>query len=365
MKVKNIIKCVLFPALLCTTLGLMDHYVFNRPTLTENSVTNYVKEEENSLDGTFLGSSTVWHGIIPTEIWKETGLTSRIIAKSPFHPGLDLDALEFIYRKQEKSLKFVYIDLVSYFTLNDDNLHDFLVDYYYSFPQGSKERNDLVYKYPALEPYQEEYKGLDEKLFKGHNDYRRNDFWQSFTKEDRNFTKGFYSQNYGYACKKLTVPNYKPISLRDKNPDGFRYLCDVLSFADRHPETKFIFARTTRQLCDREETEVDTFIFKWVQNYIQNERVKEVKGARTDYIVKDFALDADEIGIDENTDLRDAIHLNVKGAIKNTKYLSKFLKENIDVSKIKHSKKVNEDFENCYKKTEKYLKHILKNNIRH
>lgn len=365
MKVKNVVKCVLFPVLLSMTLGLMNHYVFSRQPFTENSVTNYVKEEENSLDGTFLGSSTVWYGIIPTEIWKQSGLTSRVIAKAPFHPGLNLDTLEFVYRKQEKSLKFVYVDLVSYFTLSDDNVHDFLVDYYYSFPRDSEERRNLIYKYPFLESYQEENRDLDEKLFEGHNDYRRNDFWQTFANEDRNFTKGFYPQNYGYACDKLAIPDCEPISLKTKNPDGFKYLFDVLSFADKHPETKFIFARTARKLCDQEETEVDTFVFKWVQNYIKNERPKEVKGARTDYIVKDFALDADEIGIDEKTDLRDPAHLNVKGAIKNTKYLSKFLKENIDVSKIKHSEKVEEDFENCYKKTEEYLKHILKNNIRH
>ena len=365
MKIKNIIKCILFPTLLFTTLGCLDRFVFERPTITENSVTNYVKEEKNSLDGTFLGSSTVWHGIIPTEIWKETGLTSRIVAKSPFHPGLDLDALEMIFSKQQESLKFVYVDLVSYFTLNDDNLHDFLVDYYYSFPKGSEEREGLIYKYKILESYREEYRGLDEKLFKGHNDFRRNDFYQSYTNEDKNFTKGFYSQNYGYPCTKLPIPEGKPISLEEKNPDGFRYLNDVLTFADKHTETKFIFARTARQLCDPKETKVETFIFKWVKDYIQNKRPQEIKTARKDYIVEDFALKADEIGISEKTDLRDANHLNVKGAIKNTKYLSRFLKKHIDVSNLKHSKKVDEDFENCYEKTEEYLKYITKHNIRH
>ena len=113
MKVKNIIKCILFPTMFLTTLGLINNYVFKKPTITENSVTNYVREDENTLDGTFLGSSTVWHGIIPTQIWKETGLTSRIIAKSPFHPGLDLDALELIFKKQKDSIRFVYVDLVS------------------------------------------------------------------------------------------------------------------------------------------------------------------------------------------------------------------------------------------------------------
>ena len=110
---------------------------------------------------------------------------------------------------------------------------------------------------------------------------------------------------------------------------------------------------------------MDTFVFKWVKNYIQNERPKEVKNARKDYLVEDFALEANEIGIDEKTDLRDANHLNVKGAIKNTKYLSKYLKKNIDVTNIKHSKKVEDDFEECYKKTENYLQYIQKHNIGH
>lgn len=365
MKIKNIIKCILFPTMLLTTLGLINNYVFKKPTITENSVTNYVREDENTLDGTFLGSSTVWHGIIPTQIWKETGLTSRIIAKSPFHPGLDLDALELVFKKQKGSIRFVYIDLVSYFTLNDENIHDFLVDYYFSFPEGSEERDTLVYKYPALEKYQKGNHNLDDILFEEHNDFRRKDFWQQFTEEDRNFTKGFYSQNFGHPCKKRKVPDYKPISLEDKNVDGFKYLTEVLSFADRHPNTKFIFARTARQLCDKEETEVDTFVFKWVKNYIQNERPKEIKNARKDYLVEDFALKANEIGIDEKTDLRDANHLNVKGAIKNTKYLSKYLKKNVDVTNIKHSKKVEDDFEDCYKKTENYLQYIQKHNIGH
>lgn len=365
MKAKNIVKCILFPAMLLTTLGLVDRFVFRRPKINENSVTNYVKEDENTLDGTFLGSSTVWHGIIPTRIWKETGLTSRIIAKTPFHPGLDLDALELIFKKQKDSIRFVYVDLVSYFTLNDENIHDFLVDYYYSFPEKSQERDELVYKYPELSIYKTKSNDLDENLFEEHNDFRREDFWTSSREEDKNFTKGFYSQNFGHPCKKLEIPDCQPISLEEKNPDGFKYLTDVLSFADKHPNTKFIFARTARQLCDKDEAELDTFIFKWVKNYIQNERPKKMKTARKDYLVEDFALKANEAGINEKSDQRDAIHLNVKGAIKNTKYLAKYLKKNIDTSNIKHSKKVDEDFENCYKKTENYLEYIQKHNIRH
>ncbi len=58
-------------------------------------------------------------------------------------------------------------------------------------------------------------------------------------------------------------------------------------------------------------------------------------------------------------------NLKLKGAIKNTKYLSDFLKKHIDVTNLKHSKRVDEDFENCYKKTEEYLQYIMKHNIRH
>ena len=46
-------------------------------------------------------------------------------------------------------------------------------------------------------------------------------------------------------------------------------------------------------------------------------------------------------------------------------YLSKYLKKNIDVTNIKHSKKVEDDFEECYKKTENYLQYIQKHNIGH
>ncbi|HBF68788.1 MAG TPA: hypothetical protein DDW20_05735 [Firmicutes bacterium] len=365
MKAKNIIKCVLFTSILFTTLGLINNYFFKKETKTDNTVTNYIREDENTLDGTFLGSSTVFHGIIPTQIWKEAGLTSRVIAKGPFHPGLDLDVLELIFKKQRDSIRFVYIDIVGFFYLNDESIHDFLVDYYYSFPEGSKERDELVYKYPTLREYHKKNYNLDETLFKTHNDFRKNDFWQQFTAEDNDYTKGFYAQNYGEPCTRFEIPDGEPISLQEKNADGFKYLTEVLSFADKHPETKFIFARTVRQLCDKGEAEVDTFVFEWIKNYIQNERPKEITGARKDYLVEDFALIADEIGIDEKTDLRDPIHLNVKGAIKNTKYLSEYLKTNIDVTSITHSKKVKDDFDDCYKKTENYLQYIQENNIKH
>lgn len=44
------------------------------------SMTNFFKEKKNSLDVLFIGDSNFYRGIMPTEIWKTSGITSYVIA---------------------------------------------------------------------------------------------------------------------------------------------------------------------------------------------------------------------------------------------------------------------------------------------
>lgn len=364
MNKKNIAKIITFPVLLGITLFCLDSFFFDKAgnKMTENTLTNYRLEKEDTLDLTFIGSSTVWQGIIPTQFYKETNLTCRTIAKAPFHAGLITDSLQYVFKKQENT-RFIYIDLVPFFYLNDENINAFIKDFYFSFPEGSKERRKLAEKYSFLSKYEKKDYNLDNNLFKNHNDYRRDDFWAGFGMDGTDYYKGFNFQNITKECYKLCRTDTSEKDLATINPDGFRYLNDLLSFADKHTETKFIFARTARQLCKAEEANLHTGLMEWADKYITAERIKNNPEARNDYIVKDFALDADEIGIDEKTDQRDEGHLNIKGAKKFTKYLANYFKTNFDLSGIKHSKEVTDNFDEAYRKTEEHYDYLIETGL--
>lgn len=372
MTKKQISKLVAFPSLVIIILTLLDIAVLGKETASEDSVKNFAREEKNSLDAMFVGSSTVWHGIIPTELYTETGLTSRVIGKTPFHTGLIPDLLEYIYRYQTPQV--VYIDYTACFNpyvVDDSSFNSFLEDFYKCVPTD-EDKQVLLDKYEYLQKFTET-KTLDEILFPYHNNFRRVDWWTNLNLTDMNFTKGFYAQNaILQKLTKIDIPESEPIDIRENNDDAFRYINNILDFCDKHTETRFIFARTTRQLCDETEAKTDTFSFEWVKNYIQDYRVngnselniEKNENARNDYIVEDFALLADDIGIDESTDQRDAGHLNVNGARKFTKYLSSYLLKNVTLN-INHTEDVNKDFTDSAKKTEEYLESILKSGLIH
>lgn len=354
MNKKNLAKIIIFPLLVATTLVCLDEFFFEKTNQSDDTITNYVREKKNTLDMTFLGSSTTWYGIIPTEFYKETNITARTIAKAPYHPALYPETLEYIYDNQQNT-SFMYIDIVGCFYLEENVVDAFAKDLYISFPKDSKYRKKLVKKYPSLKSYVKvDEKNLDNSLFKYHNNFRRTDYWANISVGDHDFLKGYRLFNCGTPQTVVEVKKQEK-DLSVINPDGFKFLNDLLDITDTHKETKFIFARTARQICTETEGNLYTNLFEWTKNYIQNVRVKNNPNARTDYIVEDFALDADEIGINEKEDMKDDCHLNVKGARKFTKYLSDFAKKNLDLSNLNHDQETKEKFDEAYKKTEEYI----------
>lgn len=79
MRIRRIAGCILFLLLGCVLFGQISEILRRKTAAETDMVHTFYEISENELDVVFLGSSHLYYGVQPNELWREYGITSYLM----------------------------------------------------------------------------------------------------------------------------------------------------------------------------------------------------------------------------------------------------------------------------------------------
>lgn len=295
------------------------------------TINGYYKLDKNSIDVLFLGDSSLYKSISPMEIYKDTGIASYNYSVSSARIYLLYYILKDAYQYQKP--KVIMIDPLTlfYVTREDEPVRRKSFDYMKFSKVKYEMINDKFFDFDFKEKL-----SLYFPLFRYHSR------WSETGPNSIKRTFGDYNSiTKGYIMSTIIYPSYK----------GFDYM--------KPKNNKVVMTDYTREYLDKfvsfcKENDIE-IVFLGVPDtrvwgYNQNEKLKELV---KEYDVKYLDLNNDSYGIDFTTDTEDAgMHFNLNGALKITKEVTKYLKENYNFKDHRNDK----EYESWNKDLVKYEK---------
>lgn len=330
----------LFSVVIFIIIGILLFYIVNIVFLPEwvtndgatLSTRGIYEEEKNSLDVVFVGSSNIYNGVSPLEIWEETGITSYSYASPEQKIWLSYYAIEEVLTLQNP--KIIMLDVNEAFAddyLEEDNIRKLLDN----MKLGKA-------KLDAINDEMLDY-GMQDKLSYLFPIIRYHTRWNSLNKKD--FKKLFYQYDSTYKGYVLS----KRITAFTGNTKYLEYTEDTTQIQ----EVAKSYLDKIVELCKENNTEL-ILIDMPSPNSWSYPRHKAISDYADSKEIQFLELNCvDDIGIDWNTDTQDkGWHLNIYGASKVSRYIAKYLQENYDFE----DKRENEKFAEWNSDLEIYLK---------
>ena len=283
---KRILHAVLFFAGLYCLLLLSSQFFLPKNNTEEAGMEDltangFLAEKENSIDVLFLGDSEVHRSVIPMQIWKETGITSYDCSSDRQVLSYSFSLLKRAVDRQKPKIVFLETDAVY-------REHSPMVALY----------NEVSELFPI---------------------FRYHDRWKKMSKHDLTLsakrTWRHYNKGYKYAIKGDPSTNKNYIVPTDEKEDI--------------PKINIMYTKMIKDYCDSIGAKFVLLstpsTINW--NYKQHNGLKQfAEELGCDYI--DMNLMPNEVPIDWDIDTFDkGNHLNYRGAVKVTNYLTKYITE--------------------------------------
>ena len=333
MNKKEIIKLILFPTLLVGAILGLNFGLFIRVSDDLSSYGQFYKEEEKCLDVALIGNSTLREGYVPTEMWHDYAITSRGLSSSPTHPEVIKVAISQVIRYEEPSIVFIDINGLTYQRKSDAEF--FIKQYYKALPKGDF-KTVLESEYDYLSTAED-----DLELFKNHNNFRQQQYWESLVYPAQFITKGYYPNKSVFP---VTPTKYDDTTVLPLPEDGQAYLLEIIEECNKYPDVKFVLGKMPRYNTSSSDVEA-TYMLRSVPSYLEG----------TNISFKDFTYDAEAIGLDPKTDFKDTEHLNHLGSLKFTDYFAHYLLDDLHLEIKEKKQETIDNFNKAYDDTIDYL----------
>lgn len=308
MKNKKIpvISVICFFVILLLLLSRIQFLLQFRNRDTDNSsfqIINFYKEDKNSLDAVFIGSSCCYAYYSPLFVYNSYGLKTSNYSSSGMGMVAYKYAIEEVRKRQEDAL--IVLTVTTMDEMNYSAAH-FMSDY---MPL-SKNKIAFLNKYFA---------SLGDSVLDSIWFYvpimTYHDRWSELTVDDLlidNHTKGAtISQYYLNTINDISDNiNYSPDTLN--MPEQWQEMMgDLLDYCDTNNQ-KILFLFPPRGYEEEEYQQENDLI-----DYLKSRS----------YEVLDLRNSFDELGIDTSMDYYDFQHTNIHGSLKYSKYLAEYLME--------------------------------------
>lgn len=322
MRFQNVIKIAIFLVINVLMLNLLSE-IFIDKNLTSSvryevkhlGFNHFYEEREDSLDVVFLGSSHVYSGISPMEMWNLHGISGYDCTSSSQDAIKSYYFLEEIFKYQ--SPKVVVFDLMSLFIgkTNDEISNRSAFNCLRFSP---------VFVKMAWESMNKD--NNESLLFLTFPVFRYHSRWEELKKIDfesratRDLAKG-YDMSYGTVqAVKLTQENF-PLLTGDKQTSEVQPI----------EEESATYIRKMVNLCSKEGVKM-LFIKTPVTGYTHKMgNAMQNFADECDVPLIDYNLKWQELGIDYTTDFLDTVHLNLNGAQKLSVALGQTLKNTYNI----------------------------------
>ena len=337
MKKSQIVKLITFPILLTSAILALNFFVFTSVKDDRTSYGQFYKEEEKCLDVVLIGNSTLREGYVPTYMWNKYGITSRGLSSSPTHPEVIKVAISEVMRYQEPKVVFIDLNGLTYQKRSDSEF--FIKQYYKSLPKGEF-KTELEEQYSYLKSVDESF-----ELFKNHNNFRQQQYWESIVYPEQFITKGYYPNRIIHKVKPIKLDENKSLELPS---DGKEYLEEIITECNKYSDkATFIFGKMPRYTTSNNEAN---------SNYMMRSIKERLEG--TSILFANFCEQIVDINLDTSSDFKDDEHLNHLGAKKFTDYFAHYLIDELHLQKKDKNDYTISNFNNAYNDTKNYLDRI-------
>ncbi len=337
MNRKQVAKLIAFPLVLGASILALDRFLFKMVGDDLNSYSQFYKEEKDACDVVLVGNSTLREGYIPTEMWHEHHITSRAFTSSPTHPEVIVNAIPEIIKVQHPKIMFVDINGLTFQKREDS---EFFMKQYYKAVLDEDHKKELREKYNYLVKEDGKF-----ELFKNHNNFRQQQYWESLVYYDQFKTKGYYPNQIITKVKPSEYDMNKTLPL---SKDGQEYFIEIMNVCEQYKdEVKFVFGKTPRFMTNNSQKDA-TYMLRSVKEEVE----------KRDFIFKDFTDDCYNMDLDSSSDFKDLDHLNHLGSIKFTNYFAEYIKNDLSFISSDYKEETINNFDTAYNKTEKYLNNI-------
>lgn len=344
MKRKNIVNSIIFVVIGSIVFLLVQDIFtlkFDYPSVDDGATRGlygFYSCDKNSIDAIFLGTSHMFYGVSPMELYESYGITSYNLA-TPVQPiEVSYWLLREVVKKQ--SPKAVVLDVSNLFFEGTSNVRwRYVID---SIP-FSKNKLEFIKDYSNTVPYSEGAISTLFPIIKYHsrwNELIKNDFIE-LGYPDIDYSKGYMVRSqvstYTLPVEEMNLINEELLS--DVQEQTIIYYEETENITTINPvRTTNInqhnrkYLQQIQQLCNERGIELLLVKIPAVNNPSNYssawtlDRYSYVQELCADYDIQywDLLYDAD-IGIDSTTDYFDnGIHLNLLGAQKITDALGKY-----------------------------------------
>ncbi len=267
----------------------------------------FLKEEENSIDALFLGSSIAYCDIIPPEIWNETGISSYVLAG----PEQTIPISYYYLRQASKtqSPKLMFLEVTGVFFQRYQDYTKVNIGY---MPRGIERLSATLF---AAEP--SERMGLFFPLYNYHSRLL------SLEEKDIEIALSGYPADElaGYTFLKdaanMGSPSLRGEVLDRENYDrNLQYLGEIAEFCDEQDIIPVFYIAPSYWRLSDEHTQM------------LEKDVEKLHNVR----FFDFNTAEDLPDFDPEKDWFDLLHFNYRGAEKFSAYLGKLMTNELEAS---------------------------------
>lgn len=271
------------------------------------TINGYYELPKNSIDVLFLGDSSIYKGVSPMEIYDKTGIASYNYSVSSARIYLLYYILQDAYKYQKPSV--IMIDPLTLFYTNKEEE-----------PERRKSFDYMKFGKTKYKMINDDFFEFDfkEKLSYYFPLFRYHSRWNEVNLSNVKRTFGnYHSITKGYIMSTKLNPRNSGFSYME--PSGKKVIME--DYTKKYLELFIKFCK---------DNDID-LVFLGIPDtrawgYEQNEELKKII---KEYDLKYLDLNNDSYGLDFTTDTEDrGMHFNVKGALKITSEVTKYLENN-------------------------------------
>lgn len=309
----SFIKTLSFLLIFALLLEIISVTVFSKKAATQyqNSFSkscSFTTEPKNSIDIALIGSSNLYSGFIPAQLWDEYGYTSTVISTPKQTVQRSQAFLDELLKVQNPKLLVIETDMF-YADVPLDNDSDFSHGKPKRKPSTAKIKKaiKLISSFPVGENLENHF-----TVFMFHDTWKtlkRNTIQEAFKRTDN------VTCEHGYNFNKIVYPT--------KDNDRMNFTDERLAI----PDENIIYINKMIESCKQRGIKVMfaemPSTTSW--NYARYNAVKDFADANDiPFVDLNLIENFNNAGIKYDSDYRDdGNHLNYYGAVKATKFLSK------------------------------------------
>ena len=316
--IPQVLKVLAFALVFVVLIQVLSVTVFNGTKISQVSkkracAYSFIEDPENTTDVVCLGSSDIWSGFVPTELWEKYGYTSVVSSFSHQSVADAQSLLEQIVKTQSPKLVILEVDTLYDGRGPEDVIkpHDTSLEYFFDLVEPDAFENMVM---------------RDNDIFTFHN------IWKDHNKKSkrREFAHGHL---YNNTVEKIKYSDYMaktderdiPIYTNSQQLRAFAKYC-------KENDLNVLFLEIPS-------------VSSWT--YARHNAVQDLSDELGVELL-DLNLLYDEIGIDMRNCYRDtsASHLNYAAACKVTDYVGKYIGENYGIESRRDDAELAEHWDN-------------------